>query len=163
MKKTKWEPIKTETMLRISAQGLSAQQVSNKMRDQGYEDVTRNAVIGKMGRLGEPLFNARGKKVKRKKMKAMVSKKIDKVHRERISAAQKTIQNILERSFKGQPGCKPFAETEPDECLWAADEAEDGTSLFCCRSVIDGKRYCLEHFRMAHKGPTAAHEKIATI
>ena len=112
--------------------------------------LTRNAVIGKMSRLGLSTGNTKGG-----------------VPRTRSSGAKTSARTVIERSltararqfaFRSAPDAgmaTPLAigilDLEPHHCRWVLDtRAPTGLALYCGHTTYPGRPYCLAHCCLAY-------------
>jgi len=119
--------------------GLSCSQIANEI------GVSRNAVIGKLNRLG--LSRGRGPAAPR--VRNGVSVRRPQVLTQRL---------VLKALFASAPVADDVVSSEPcsllnlapRKCRWPIGGAVDFT--FCGNTTIDGMSYCAGHARMAYRG-----------
>lgn len=136
-----WNDERTQALREMWAEGLSASQIAGRIGS-----VTRNAVIGKIHRLG---LSGRARRerdnARRHKepigQKAIVGELFRKVHlpSEPVSFAEDlvpTVRNLL--------------DLEAHHCRWIPGEVRGG---FCGRNVVNGLVYCEFHAKRAYVPP----------
>jgi GcrA cell cycle regulator len=149
-----WDDLTVETLTTLWAQGdLSAADIARRL------GVSRNAVLGKVHRLG--LSNRRPPRLVRKpKPTAPRRPNWTRSPSPRRSRAQP----LLRRSFGGEatPSPSPAPRDElpglvahledlpPRTCHWPVGDPADPGFCFCGREADPGP-YCLEHDRVAHR------------
>lgn len=123
-----WTEERVENLRAFWALGLSAGQIATKLGD-----TTRNAVIGKVHRLGLPERKSYTRPVKRR---------------------HKTQKIKIEINVGGQPVSRqiPLADLELNECRWIIGE---GYPYLCCGHSKHGDSlYCKHHTARATKPET---------
>lgn len=144
-------------------EGLSASQAANKLTRLLGIDVTRNAAIGKAGRIG--LGPWRGGYASRSpNAKVEQAKKLfftlprsapgpesQKVHFPRKAAKCAAPEPIILTVSCGPEGGVPFLDLEPDQCHWPLGGRNDPPEKFCGAPKLKGCRspYCEVHSAIA--------------
>jgi len=140
-----WTDDRVETLKKLWAEGLSASQIAQKLGG-----VTRNAVIGKVHRLGLS-GRATPSRPVRRAMKAARPKRV----------APKAITPTA------KPAAPPPAPIEPEKlpsgeyatvltlsnhiCKWPIGDPDDPDFRFCGRKTEDGAPYCEGHKQLAYQ------------
>ena len=145
-----WTPERVEQLRDFVVNGLSCSQIATEI------GVTRNAVIGKIHRLGLSPVRAPGGSGRPCSPRA---------RRERAASRRPLLQvmfcdgaRIAEATVgpvqSGQP--RSLLELTKGQCRWPLSEAaaDRGTNLvFCGNETIAGLSYCAGHARMAYRVP----------
>jgi len=146
-----WNDEKIERLKFLWAGGWSCSQIA---ADVG--DVSRNAVIGKVHRLGLPerVVGAGNGRPRR------VSLAPRKPRKPRKSRAKTRLDIVLELPFISQDDLqiafeqrKTFMELENHHCRWAVGDPAKEDFFFCGAQKVDGLSYCAGHARMAYVAP----------
>lgn len=122
--------------------GLSCSQIANEI------GVSRNAVIGKLNRLG--LSRGRSSAAPR-------TRSITSIQRPRVL----TQRLALKALFESEPFATNVVSAEPcslldlapRKCRWPIGSNGAVTSSFCGNITADGMSYCVGHVRMAYRFP----------
>tara|TARA_Y100000590_G_scaffold364139_1_gene422297 strand:+ start:53844 stop:54332 length:489 start_codon:yes stop_codon:yes gene_type:complete len=151
-----WTDEKVELLRKLWSEGLSASQIANKIGD-----VTRNAVIGKVHRLG---LEGRAKPLSRKSVTVG-----------QLDANVISVSYSGNLAFKGTPEDNfPHNKNDiinnqenqlyiaPDEkvtilnltennCKWPIGDPRDDDFHFCGHAPSNGSPYCEDHSKVAYK------------
>lgn len=122
IKKRRWSAKDDDFIMQNYKNGIPASEIA------AYFGVTRNAVIGRAGRLG--LFG-------------------------NPSATQKAVAHRVSEIAKLKPDIakcdgKTLYEHEPGQCLYGFGRKK-GTHIFCCESVFEKTAYCEKHYDLCHQ------------
>lgn len=150
-----WTEQRTDTVKKLWLDGLSASQIARQVGG-----VTRNAVIGKVHRLGlsgraapsqpsRPAFKATRPS---RPLTAAPSapRRIAKVMSSTAPAVQVQQQIIRVE----EPGSATVLTLGAHMCKWPIGEPSTDGFTFCGRRAGDGAPYCVEHAKIAYQ-PTA--------
>jgi len=154
-----WTDERVETLKKLWLEGLSASQIAKQLGG-----VTRNAVIGKVHRLG---LSGRATP----SQPTRTSFKSPRPPRPMVSL-QASPRRVLERHPHPAPAPKPAYVEQPGTatvltlgahmCKWPiGDPSTDGFS-FCGRRASDEGPYCVEHARLAYQPPQARKKTSAS-
>lgn len=140
-----WTEEAQQTVREMWNSGHSAQQISNRLGN-----VSRNAVIGKVRRMGLPYRqDSVWKSVKPKQTKMQrrsASAKKARRNRERFEEARAhDVATLILPSEQAPPNATSLLNLRNDQCRWPYG---DGPFLFCPETKVPGLSYCLGH---AHK------------
>lgn len=144
-----WTDERVELLKTLWAEGLSAAQIANKMGG-----VTRNAVIGKVHRLG---LSGRATPAKPQRGCSTTT-----AERKETPNAQKPRQEmkpvIPEPEFIAplvlDTGDKTTVSTiKNNMCKWPIGDPAQDDFHFCGQSTLSGKSYCAYHAHMAFQPP----------
>lgn len=145
-----WTPDRIEELRKLFDAGLTCSQIAREI------DVTRNAVIGKLSRLG--LSRPRGDVVIRRRpgLRAEGPRPATRQSQVRIlrslhaaMAAPVVVDEISDR-----PRCSLF-ELGAQNCRWPIGRPGADDFGFCGSAPVEGLPYCAGHARMAYR--SAAH------
>ncbi len=150
-----WNEPRVALVRKLWADGLSASHIANRLGD-----TTRNAVIGKIHRLG---LSGRAKR------RAADRPATPKRSRERRKPhpRMESLRHILGPSH--EPRAEPdtlasaavgakrvtIADLEPCHCKWPLWETDDDPRTYCGQDRADGLPYCAAHARIAFRMPSA--------
>lgn len=155
-----WNDERTQALREMWAEGLSASQIAGRIGS-----VTRNAVIGKIHRLGlsgrattTRIRNARKSQAMRQ---GAARRERDNARRHKEPIGQKAIVGELFRkvhlpsepvSFAEDlvPTVRNLLDLEAHHCRWIPGEVRGG---FCGRNVVNGLVYCEFHAKRAYVPP----------
>jgi GcrA cell cycle regulator len=135
-----WTAERIEQLKSGFGAGLSCAQIANEI------GVSRNAVIGKLNRLG--LSRGRNPAAPRARSSG------GSIRRPQVL----TQRLLLKAVFASAPPADDVVSSEPcsllnlapRKCRWPISDAVDFT--FCGNTTIDGMSYCAGHARMAYRG-----------
>jgi GcrA cell cycle regulator len=138
-----WTPARVAELKRHFESGLTCSQIAREI------DVTRNAVIGKLSRLG--LTRPSDVLVRRQRIPREVTRKsqarvLRKLHKAMAApAAPVEIEEVNQ-----QPRCSLF-ELGIRSCRWPIGRPGTEAFGFCGAAPLDGLPYCAGHSRLAYK------------
>lgn len=155
-----WNDEKIELLKKLWAEGLSASAIELQLGK------SRNAVIGKVHRLGLP-----GRDTTKKFRQVQSGREAAKRHREakRKAAAAKQ-PTALQALFKAEPfESKPIFDVPEHERKLLDDLNErdcrfpygDGPFTFCARPKVSGLPYCRQHAQVCYQPPAPARREPA--
>jgi GcrA cell cycle regulator len=138
-----WSDGRVEQLKSLWQEGLSASQIANTMGN-----VTRNAVLGKLHRLG---LLAKSKEVRR----ARPNSSVPRCPRSRSSKVSRPALIAEPDPFTFEDGNFVTLETVNDRmCRWPIGDPETGDFHFCGHARKAGSCYCDAHMQRAHQpGP----------
>ena len=155
-----WTEDRVETLTKLWAEGLSASQIANRLGG-----VTRNAVIGKVHRLG-----LSGRVTPNRASRPRISKPRQPSHPGRINtyrsagATALKAEAIAEKSALPEPEPSPLREVEipPGEratiltlsektCRWPIGDPSADDFHFCGRNPTANMPYCEHHCQIAYQ------------
>lgn len=150
-----WTEERVEQLKTLWAEGLSAAQIANKMGG-----VTRNAVIGKVHRLG---LSGRATPAKPQRGRAPASEKKEE------GATAKTVQQEVKPVIPEPEFIAPLVLDSGDRmtvatiknnmCKWPIGDPATDEFHFCGQSTLSGKSYCAYHAHMAFQPPQRRTER----
>jgi len=159
---TVWHAERDEALRRLHAEGLSAGRIAIEL-DCG---LTRNAVIGRIHRLGL----SRPKPPKPPKLRPQP----------RQAGGDYTIAGRINRKLKQEPMRPPapalpaeavprrprrrrkqFFELKESDCRFPFGEPGSGSFFFCAAETLPNRSYCSEHFALCCPGIAARSNRAA--
>jgi GcrA cell cycle regulator len=156
-----WTDDRIETLRKLWADGLSASQIATALGG-----VSRNAVIGKIHRLG---LSGRVKAPPRAQAPRRPTAMARPAPQARVMAAAAAVVRVVERplpAFLPQPQPQAqtvadvlpftrgvtFLELGPQQCRWPLGDPGDGDFKFCGARTGPGETYCCGHADLAFPG-----------
>jgi GcrA cell cycle regulator len=171
-----WNDERVETLKKLWSEGLSASQIANRLG----RDLSRNAVIGKVHRLGlsgrattsRMTLSRAGKMqaAKRYSKFATESKRQALIRRGRYDEARAACVVVAPR-LKPLPlppePVRPaklvsFAELEPDMCKFVYGDPKTSDHGFCGCKAMPGSPYCAGHHNFCLTGVPAPKNRVRT-
>lgn len=153
-----WTDERVERLTKLWLDGLSASQIAKQLRG-----VTRNAVIGKVNRLG-----LEGREAPYKPGAPARPKRAPPVRRLRVAGngavfavADAQAPTVVIPFREEPPGIRTILTIAGHgECRWPIGSIDDGSFTFCGQSTPDGKAYCASHHARGHQ--PSAPRKVST-
>lgn len=145
-----WTDERVEQLKTLWAEGLSAAQIANKMGG-----VTRNAVIGKVHRLGLS-GRATPAKPQRGRSSLIADKKEDVTMRKAPAPEMKSVipePEFIEPVVLESGDRTTVATIKNNMCKWPVGDPAKDDFHFCGQSTLSGKSYCAYHAHMAFQPP----------
>lgn len=150
-----WTDDRVEQLKKLWEAGLSASQIAAELGN-----VTRNAVIGKVHRLG---LSGRAKSPSTSAPRPRKARPAQ--HMVRISRPQSRGNAALARVFETEPEPDPIAydnvvpmsqrrtlvELTEDTCRWPIGDPGSADFFFCGGHSLNGLPYCAHHSRVAYQ------------
>jgi GcrA cell cycle regulator len=143
---TLWTEEQDAQLRKLRDQGLSASQIAAELGG-----MTRNAVIGRAGRLGLEKQKRGPKTVREQQSKVP---QIRRVHLSGLSE-DSVVKNILRKRSEPIPVLDSKSDApvtlfdlEPHHCRWPV---QDAPYLFCADTKQDGSSYCSRHFGVSKR------------
>lgn len=156
-----WTKERVELLKKLWAEGLSCSLIADRMG--GY--LTRNAVIGKVSRLGLP---GRDVKVRQSIGGKKGAKVMRKRHQEAKRVASGKPTTLVETVFRDDPFVpgedlhipvkerKTLLQLEDRDCRWPIGDPKEADFHFCGKAKVTGLPYCPFHVRRAFAPPKPA-------
>jgi GcrA cell cycle regulator len=156
-----WTDERVEVLKKLWLEGLSASQIAKQLGG-----VTRNAVIGKVHRLGlsgratpsqpsRPAFRA-----PRPPRPAISSASAHRRLEPRPDAAHRVA--IRPAPYVEEPGTATVLTLGAHMCKWPIGDPATAEFTFCGRRSADEGPYCVEHARLAYQPPQAKKKTSAS-
>lgn len=145
-----WTDERVETLKKLWAEGLSAAQIANKIGG-----VTRNAVIGKVHRLG---LSGRATPAKPQRGCAPSVERREPV-RQTNNAPRRDVRSVIPEPEFMAPVVLDSGDTatvatiQNNMCKWPIGDPAQDDFHFCGQSTLSGKSYCAYHAHMAFQPP----------
>lgn len=168
---TTWTPARTQAAVMLWRKGWSAGEIVENIGG-----CSRNAVIGKMHRMGEKkrtrqFYNPKGKQFKPRSVeiskllkqpkksyppKQAEAKKPERKNRnghntsdpDRAEKVKAAYETIEKNVFQDVPGSVSIEELSDCHCRWPVD-AQSGEIRFCGATPAEGQKYCSHHAQIA--------------
>lgn len=161
-----WTEERVELLKKLWADGLSASQIAGRLGD-----VTRNAVIGKVHRLGlagrattSRVRSARPRnrmshlplRPTRVQYRTNGNAALKPVYTpvERPSVALSVVPKVVEESDVPAPLKLPLLELRDCSCRWPIGDPQDENFYFCGHKKKTGSSYCEHHAKVAFQPAT---------
>jgi GcrA cell cycle regulator len=162
-----WTDERVKTLKKLWADGLSGEQIAGELGD-----ITRNAVIGKVHRLGlsgrakTPAVARRNKRPPRiprlpKQTPAILTHANGSAKKEVMSALDAEVREAL-RSFNlGIPTDqrRTLLELNENTCRWPIGDPSTPEFFFCGDKPLTSRPYCHHHSRIAFSPPPIRHSQ----
>lgn len=149
-----WTDERVELLKKLWAEGLSAAQIANKMGG-----VTRNAVIGKVHRLG---LSGRATPAKPQRgCSAPVERKEEGAEK----APPREVKSVIPEPEFAAPlvlesGARSTVSTiKNNMCKWPLGDPAKDDFHFCGQPTLSGKSYCAYHAHLAFQPPQRRTER----
>lgn len=146
-----WSPERVETLRKLWSEGLSASQISARLKEP-----SRNAVIGKLHRLGlhghKNKTTAGGRKAAKLYRKKGLEMRAEKASASRrVSAPMPKAETYVPpiMSETAPPNATPLLETRKDQCRWPYGDTD---FVFCPETQLIGSSYCAGHHARVYTG-----------
>ena len=148
---TPWNDKMVEKLKKLWADGLSAGQIADRI-----PGVTRNAVIGKVHRLGLEGRNTRSRKPSSKRQRRPPEQSPWRGYRPRKKKPMPEFELApLPPAAEYDVARKTLQELGDRECHWPISDPKIPGPLYCAVSpCVRGTDYCEVHFRRMFAGPT---------
>lgn len=150
-----WNDERVELLKQLWAEGLSASQIASRMGG-----VTRNAVIGKVHRLG-----LSGRATPAKPKRGCETADLPEVEEERTSRSSISYDTSMDDSDFVAPiilssgDMATVSTLQKNMCKWPIGDPAGDDFHFCGQSTSAGKSYCTHHanlaFQPSHRRPDA--------
>jgi GcrA cell cycle regulator len=158
-----WTDERVATLTKLWADGLSASQIAAELGG-----VTRNAVIGKVHRLGLSGRAKSASSAPKRAKQAPRTGSFNSAPRAKSGTKERTVPTSLPSRKKvediAEPECKKLSLVELTEktCRWPHGDPATDEFHFCGHGVKDDSPYCEYHSRMAYQ-PTADRRKVKQV
>jgi len=139
-----WTSERVEQLKGCINAGLSCSQIAAEI------GVTRNAVIGKLNRLGLSRPRTCSARATAKARRLAPQKRHANSHAASDSHEASPRASGRETFIPSGHGCS-LLELSPGKCRWPISEQRAEEFLFCGNNQVEGLSYCVGHARMAYK------------
>jgi GcrA cell cycle regulator len=148
-----WTEERIALLQKLWGQGYSASQIASQL-----QGVTRNAVIGKIHRLGK---RPEGQITRPRPARATAHPGRRPAAVEARRAAPQPQPEWTDRPFRRaalleEPGLATTATLEAHMCRWPIGDPDEAGFSFCGRSADGVRPYCQGHSRLAYKNSTGS-------
>ena len=138
MKKTTvWTQERIDKLLALRESGLTASQIAKNL------DTTRNAVLGRVNRLGLSMASDRPRK-------PSATPK----HRAKKPLQINSHKHLETRPTVSVRECKPLMDLKPRECRYPHGDPNDADFSFCGEPSLKHMPYCEEHYNLCYQKRT---------
>ena len=120
--------------------GLSCAQIAGEI------GVTRNAVIGKLNRLGL----SRGRSPAAPRPRSVISSQRPRVLIQRLALQARFESEPIATDIVSAEPCS-LLDLAPRKCRWPISASDTAAFEFCGNITVDGMSYCAGHVRMAYR------------
>jgi len=146
-----WTEERIALLQKLWGQGYSASQIANEL-----QGVTRNAVIGKIHRLGKRPEGASRPRAARPAA-VYPGRRPTPVEAHRLPAPQSAEWAVrpFRRVVAEEPGLATSTTLEANMCRWPIGDPDEACFSFCGRSADGARPYCQGHSRLAYKNTNA--------
>lgn len=152
-----WTDDRVEQLKKLWADGLSAAQIANKMGG-----VTRNAVIGKVHRLG-----LSGRATPAKPQRGCATNgaakipSVGKTPKSVVDAVKPVIPEpeVIAPVVSADGAGMNVATIKNNMCKWPIGDPAKDDFQFCGQNTLSGKSYCAHHARIAFQPPQRRAER----
>jgi GcrA cell cycle regulator len=145
-----WPPERVERLKSLINAGFSCSQIANQI------GVTRNAVIGKMNRLGlsrpKDRLAPRTRESEASERKRAAWRPRVVPPRMLLALPREPVPRPQDIAILNGRGCS-FMELGPAQCRWPINEPGAANFCFCGNQPVEGLPYCVGHARIAYKTP----------
>lgn len=151
-----WTDERVELLKKLYLDGLSCSRIAAELGG-----MTRNAVIGKIHRLGLSgrVKTASPSSPRQRPLRSIPwqPKKITMAARAAAAALELKSEPLPERPMDVIPIAQrcTFADLTPDTCRWPFGHPNAGEFYFCGAMSIEGLPYCAYHSRIAYQPPSS--------
>ncbi len=159
-----WTDERVEKLKTLWAEGLSASQICYRLSFLGGSGVTRNAVIGKIHRLGlsgraiQNRFRPATPKPKKDRRKVVINRGGAGFMRNKPILPPQTPEqlSLYKQRILALPPTVHGIEAFDPSCQCGYVHGEPSEQARCGRPKVDGLRYCREHADLCSQGITVA-------
>lgn len=146
-----WTDERVEALRKLWMEGRTASQIAKELGD-----VTRNAVIGKVHRLG---LSGRPSPIKRKQKRiADVVKKtkpVQKIVQNNVQPIRSIVQDDV-----AVTGGASLMDLKERMCKWPLGDPKSASFRFCGHKSAEGLPYCEHHAMQAYHAPSKRRSKL---
>jgi GcrA cell cycle regulator len=158
-----WTDERVETLKRLWAEGLSASRIATELGG-----ITRNAVIGKVHRLGlsgraksPSAATARPRKARQPAQMLRVSHgsirgntALAQVYQLEIEPEPDLVDNVIPLGQR-----RSLLELNEDTCRWPIGDPGSAEFFFCGGQTVTSLPYCAYHSRLAYQPPSLRRDR----
>jgi GcrA cell cycle regulator len=153
-----WTDERVEVLQRMWMEGYSAREISDTL-----QGVSRNAVIGKIHRLGKRVRPAAASTVVRRAPVARTTPaRQPQPQPERAEQSNGVDWTIRPRrvcvAVAEEPGLATMGALSPTMCKWPIGDPSGDNFTFCGRPSASSRPYCIHHANLAYRPPSGMGE-----
>lgn len=134
-----WTDEQIAQLLSLNQEGLSASQIARRMQC----GISRNAVIGKLMRLGVPLKGAVGRRSERKVVRR-VELRLEAARKARPAPRPRPVSSLPDPAAYDRPAVT-FAELDAHHCRYPVGDPRQPGFGYCGQDRYPGSSYCDVH------------------
>jgi GcrA cell cycle regulator len=144
-----WTPERVEQLRSFVVNGLTCSQIATQI------GVTRNAVIGKIHRLGLSSGRPPGGAARTCPPRVRRPRQAGQRQLLRLMWSNGAPAAVAETIIAAVESAKPCSllDLEHGKCRWPLAEPVGNDFVFCGNAAVDGFSYCVGHARMAYRAP----------
>lgn len=138
-----WNPTHTERLKKYHSDGCSASVIATRLNTEFGASYSRNAIIGRMYRLGLP----------KRRSRTFAAPKVPRAPRiiwHRPPKAQPVVVPQIKDLEIPLEQRRTLFELAPNTCRWPVGEATSPDFFFCGAEVQEDKPYCIGHCARAY-------------
>jgi GcrA cell cycle regulator len=155
-----WTEERIALLQKLWSQGYSASQIANQL-----QGVTRNAVIGKIHRLGK---RPDGDRPRPARAAPPAGRRPAAVEARRAAPQPQQLPEWAARPFRRaalleEPGLATSTTLEAHMCRWPIGDPDEAGFSFCGRSADGARPYCQGHSRLAYKNSTGSEADMSRL
>jgi GcrA cell cycle regulator len=147
-----WTEERVALLERLWGQGFSASQIASQL-----QGVSRNAVIGKIHRLGKRNGPAARS---RPAFAAGPARRRPAAEARRPGSVEAFVRPRRPMLIEEEPGLATSITLTAHMCRWPIGDPDDASFSFCGQTAEGGRPYCQGHARIAYKGGTGTNADI---
>ena len=147
-----WTEERIALLQKLWGQGYSASQIANQLQG----GLTRNAVIGKIHRLGRRPEGAARLRPARAVAPAHPGRRPAAVEARRGAPQPQPDWAVRPFRHADEPGLATSTTLEAHMCRWPIGDPEEAGFSFCGHASEGGRPYCQGHARLAYKSSTGS-------
>ena len=141
-----WTEERVELLKKLWAEGLSAAQIAKRL-----EVVSRNAVIGKIHRVGPPVRDM-PVRIRPSVLRRTPSERAPRSSSAASRPAEPGVRLAPTlRVVAEAPGLATAATLQAHMCKWPIGHPDDSAFTFCGQSAASGRPYCAQHANLAYR------------
>jgi GcrA cell cycle regulator len=151
-----WTEERVELLKKLWAEGVSAAQIAKRL-----EGVSRNAVIGKIHRVGPPPRDM-PVRIRPSICKRAPSERVLRAGPEAARPSQPGVRLApMLRVVTEAPGLATAATLLAHMCKWPIGHPDDCDFTFCGQSSASGRPYCAQHANLAYRPVRASSDALS--
>jgi GcrA cell cycle regulator len=149
-----WTEERIALLQKLWGEGYSASQIASQL-----QGVTRNAVIGKIHRLGKRPESA-APHSRAARAAPHPGRRATEVRRAAPQPQEWAARPFRRAALLEEPGLATSTTLEAHMCRWPIGDPDTAGFSFCGRSVDGSRPYCQGHARLAYKNSTGSQADV---